>query len=80
MSKIKEVNADIAVVTVSVDGAKKNLQNLVSFLDAEGLKGKVTVMIGGAAVTQEDADALGALYGRTREDAVLLAQKAIAKK
>jgi 5-methyltetrahydrofolate--homocysteine methyltransferase len=79
LSKIKEVNADIAVVTVSVDGAKKNLQNLVSSLYAEGLKGKVTVMIGGAAVTQEDADALGALYGRTREDAVALAQKAIAK-
>jgi methanogenic corrinoid protein MtbC1 len=80
MSKIKAINADIAVVTVSVDGAKKPLQNLVSSLDAEGLKGKVTVMIGGAAVTQEDADALGALYGKTREDAVLLAQKAIEQK
>lgn len=80
MSKIKEVNADIVVVTVSVDGAKKPLAALVSSLDAEGLKGKVTVMIGGAAVTQEDADALGAVYGKTREDAVALAQKAMAEK
>jgi methanogenic corrinoid protein MtbC1 len=80
MSKIKEVNADIVVVTVSVDGAKKPLAALVSALDAEGLKSKVTVMIGGAAVTQEDADALGALHGKTREDAVLLAQKAMEQK
>jgi SHS2 domain-containing protein len=37
-------------------------------------------MIGGAAVTQEEADALGTLYGKTREDAVALAQKAMAEK
>jgi methanogenic corrinoid protein MtbC1 len=80
LSKIKEVNADIVVVTVSVDGAKKPLANLVSALATEGLNGKVTVMIGGAAVTQEDADALGALYGKTREDAVALAEKAMAEK
>jgi 5-methyltetrahydrofolate--homocysteine methyltransferase len=80
MAKIKEINADIVVVTVSVDGAKKPLANLVSSIEAEGLKGKVTVMIGGAAVTQEEADALGTLYGKTREDAVALAQKAMAEK
>ena len=80
MSKIKEVNADIVVVTVSVDGAKKSLANLVSALATEGLKGKVTVMIGGAAVTQEDAVTLGAVYGKTREDAVALAQKAMVEK
>jgi methanogenic corrinoid protein MtbC1 len=78
--KIKEVNADIVVVTVSVDGAKKPLAALVSAIDVEGLKGKVTVMIGGAAVTKEDADTLGALYGKTREDAVALAEKAMAEK
>lgn len=80
MLKIKEVNADIVVVTISVDGAKKPLANLVSDLATEGLKGKVTVMIGGAAVTQEDADALGAMYGKTREDAVALAEKVMAEK
>lgn len=80
MSKIKAINADIVVVTVSVDGAKKALQNLVSSLGVEGFKGKVTVMIGGAAVTQEDADKFGALYGKTREDAVALAKKVMAEK
>jgi hypothetical protein len=37
-------------------------------------------MIGGAAVTKEDADKIGALFGKTREDAVALAKKAIEQK
>jgi len=37
-------------------------------------------MIGGAAVTQEDADKIGALFGKTREDAVALAKTAIKQK
>jgi dimethylamine corrinoid protein len=80
LAKIKEVNADMVVVTVSVAAAKKKLEELVAALDAEGLKGKVAVLVGGASVTQEDADRLGAFYGRTREDAVLLAQKVMAQK
>jgi methanogenic corrinoid protein MtbC1 len=46
-------------------------------LEREGLVGKVTVMIGGAAVTKEDADKIGALFGKTREEAVVLAKKAM---
>jgi methanogenic corrinoid protein MtbC1 len=80
LSKVKEVNADILVVSVSVDAAKKKLVDLVSALEVEGLKGKVVVMIGGAAVTKQYADSIGALYGRTREDAVLLAEKVMAQK
>jgi methanogenic corrinoid protein MtbC1 len=34
-------------------------------------------MIGGAAVTKEDAESIGALYGKTRQEAVDLAKKAI---
>jgi 5-methyltetrahydrofolate--homocysteine methyltransferase len=78
--KVKEVNADIVVVTVSVAAAKKNLEELVAALEIEGLKDKMAVLVGGASVTQEDADRLGAFYGRTREDAVLLAQKVMAQK
>ena len=76
-SKAKEVNADIIVVTVTLDTAKKNLPNLISAIASEGLKDKVAVMIGGAAVSKEEADKIGALYGKTREDAVVLAKKAI---
>ena len=77
VSKAKEANADIIVVTVSISAAKESLLKLISALEAEGLKGKVAVMIGGAAVSKEDADIIGALYGKTREDAVVLAKKAM---
>jgi 5-methyltetrahydrofolate--homocysteine methyltransferase len=79
-SKAKEVNAEIIVVTITLDAAKKNLPKLISAIELEGLKDKVAVMIGGAAVTKEEADKIGALYGKTREDAVVLAKKAIEKK
>jgi methanogenic corrinoid protein MtbC1 len=80
VSKAKEANADIVVVTVSISAAKENVLKMISALELEGLKGKVTVMIGGAAVTKEDADIIGALYGKTREDAVALAKKAMEQK
>ena len=79
-SKAKEANADILVVSVLYSKAISNLPKLMSALEVEGLKDKVIVMIGGAAVTKEDADNIGALFGETREDAVLLAKKAIEQK
>jgi 5-methyltetrahydrofolate--homocysteine methyltransferase len=79
-SKAKETNADILVVSVLYSKAKKNLPKLMSALEVEGIKNKIVVMIGGAAVTKEDADNLGILYGETREDAVLLAKNAIEQK
>ncbi len=79
-SKAKEVNADIIMVTVGLSSAKENLAKLVSALELEGLKDKVVVMIGGAAVTKEDADRIGALFGKTREEAVALAKKAMEQK
>jgi methanogenic corrinoid protein MtbC1 len=75
--KIKESNPDIVVVTLSISAAKENLMKMVSALEAEGLKSKIKIMIGGAAVTKEDAESIGALYGKTRQEAVELAKKAI---
>jgi methanogenic corrinoid protein MtbC1 len=79
-AKAKQANADIVVVTVGLTSAKENLTKLVAALEREGLREKVTLMIGGAAVTQEDADKIGALFGKTREEAVVLAKKAIENK
>ena len=78
-SKAKEAKADIVVVSVLLSAAKVNLSKLVSQLEAQGLK-KVTVIIGGAAVTKEDADKIGAMFGTTRDEAVVLAKKAIEQK
>jgi methylmalonyl-CoA mutase cobalamin-binding domain/chain len=79
-SKAREVNADIIVVSVLLTTAKENLPKLVSALELEGLKDKVVIMVGGAAVQKEDADEIGALYGKTREEAVALAKKAMEQK
>jgi 5-methyltetrahydrofolate--homocysteine methyltransferase len=79
-SKAKEANADLIVVTIGLSAAKDNLPKLISAIELEGLKDKVVVMIGGAAVTKEDADGIGALFGKTREDAVALAKKAMEQK
>lgn len=79
-SKAKEANADIIMVTVGLSAAKENLPKLVSAMELEGLKDKVVVMIGGAAVTKEDADKIGALFGKTREEAVALAKKVMEQK
>lgn len=79
-SKAKEVNADIIVVSILLSAAKENLPKLVSALELEGLKGKVEIIIGGAAVEKSDADKIGALFGKTREETVVLAKKAMEQK
>ena len=80
VSKAKEAKADIIVVSVLLSAAKANLPALVSALELEGLKGKIAVIIGGAAVTKEDANKIGALFGKTREEAIVLAKKAMEQK
>lgn len=78
--KAREVNADIIAVSINIIPARENLPQLASAIEAEGLKGAVTVMIGGAAVKKEDADKIGAWYGKTREEAVALAKRAMEQK
>jgi 5-methyltetrahydrofolate--homocysteine methyltransferase len=79
-SKAKEVNADIIVVSMLLSAAKENLPKLVSAIDDLGLKDKITLMIGGAGVNKEDADKIGAFFGKTREEAVGLARKVMEQK
>jgi len=76
-SKAKEVNANIIAVSVNIKPAKENLPKLDQALASAGLKGKIILMVGGASVTKDDADAIGALYGKSKEEAVALAKKAI---
>jgi 5-methyltetrahydrofolate--homocysteine methyltransferase len=77
--KAVESNAQIIAVSVNTGPAKTNLPALVSAIEAAGLKGKVTVMIGGAAVDKSDADGIGVLYGSSKEEAVVLAKSAMGK-
>ena len=76
-SKAKETNADIMVISVLLSAAKNNLPKLISALESEGIRDKIVIMIGGSAVTKEDADKIGALFGTTKEEAVTMAKKTI---
>ena len=76
-SKAKEVDADIVAVSINTSAAKENLPQLDAALEAADLKGKVVLMIGGAVIRKDDADKIGALYGKNRDEAVAIATKAI---
>jgi methylmalonyl-CoA mutase cobalamin-binding domain/chain len=80
VDKAKEGNADIIALSVNTVPAKNNLAKLDEALKASGLKGKVILMMGGAAVKAEDANAIGAIFGKNKEEGVELAKKAIAEK
>jgi methylmalonyl-CoA mutase cobalamin-binding domain/chain len=80
VDKAKEANADILVLSVNTAPAKNNLPKLDEALKAAGLKDKMIIIMGGAAVKKEDADAMGANYGKNREEGVEIAKKAIAEK
>ena len=79
-SKAKETNADIMVISILLTAAKNNLPQVISALESEGIKDKIVIMIGGEAVTKEDADKIGALFGTTKEEAVTMAKEVIDKK
>ena len=78
VSKVKENNAKILAVSANTQPAKQNIPKLDEALKNADLKGKVTVMIGGAAVKKADAEAIGAVFGKSKEEAVEIAKKAIA--
>jgi methylmalonyl-CoA mutase cobalamin-binding domain/chain len=80
VEKAKENNANIIALSINTVPAKNNLPKLDEALKAAGLKGKVGIIMGGAAVKKEDADALGALFGKNKEEAVDLAKKAMGSK
>jgi methylmalonyl-CoA mutase cobalamin-binding domain/chain len=80
VDKAKEVNADIIALSVNTVPAKNNLAKLDEALKAAGLKEKVKIIMGGAAVKKEDAEAMGALFGKNKEEGVEIAKKAIAEK
>ena len=78
IAKIKESNAKILALSVNTVPAKNNLAKLVQALKDAGL-GNVKIIMGGAAVKKEDADAIGALFGKNKEEAPEIAKKALAK-
>ena len=77
IDKVKENNANIIAISVNTVPAKNNLPKLLSAIKDAGLS--VKIIMGGAAVKKEDADAIGALFGKNKEEAPEIAKKALAK-
>ena len=80
VDKVKESNADILAISVNTVPAKNNLAKLDEALKSSGLKEKLIIIMGGAAVKKEDAEALGVIFGKNKEEGVEIAKKAIAGK
>jgi methanogenic corrinoid protein MtbC1 len=76
-SKAKDEEAHIIIASVNTSAAKNNLSALDKALADADLKGKIPLLIGGAVVRKEDADAIGAQYGKNRDDAVTLAKSCV---
>jgi len=78
VDKIKEANANILAISVNTVPAKNNLSKLDEALKSAGLKDKLIILMGGAAVKKEDAEAMGAIFGKNKEEGVEIAKKAVA--
>jgi methylmalonyl-CoA mutase cobalamin-binding domain/chain len=80
VDKVKESNANILAISVNTVPAKNNIAKLDEALKAGGVKDKLIIIMGGAAVKKEDAEAIGALFGKNKEEGVEIAKKAVAGK
>jgi methanogenic corrinoid protein MtbC1 len=78
ITKLKENKANLLALSVNTVPAKNNLAKLVQAMKDAGLD-KVKIIMGGAAVKKEDADAIGALFGKNKEEAPEIAKKALGK-
>jgi methylmalonyl-CoA mutase cobalamin-binding domain/chain len=77
VDKIKESNANILAISVNTVPAKNNIAKLDEALKSAGLKDKLIILMGGAAVKKEDAEAMGAIFGKNKEEGVEIAKKAV---
>jgi methanogenic corrinoid protein MtbC1 len=77
VQKVQENNATILALSINIIPAKNTLSTLLKALEDAQLRSRVAIIIGGAAVTQQDADAIGAYYGRSKEEAPDVAKRAL---
>lgn len=62
VEKAKENNANVICCSALLTTTMSEMKNVVQLLEKEGLRDKFKVMVGGAPLTQEFCDAIGADY------------------
>ena len=72
----KESNADVIACSALLTTTMTEMENVVKALEEAGIRDKVTIMVGGAPVTQSFCDSIGA--DRYAPDAASAADEAIA--
>ena len=73
---VKENNADVVACSALLTTTMTEMENVVKALEEAGIRDNVTVMVGGAPVTQSFCDSIGA--DRYAPDAASAADEAIA--
>jgi len=58
--KARETNADIVAMSALLTTTMQNMANVIEALEEAGLRGKVRVMVGGAPISREFANQIGA--------------------
>ena len=77
---VKEKNANVVCLSALLTVTMPSMKTTIEALKAAGVRDRVKVLIGGAPVTQQYADEIGADgYGSSASSAVPLARKALGK-
>jgi 5-methyltetrahydrofolate--homocysteine methyltransferase len=80
INAIQEYNPDVLAMSALLTTTAYEQKNVIDFLIKEGLRDKVKVIVGGAAVTREFADSIGADgYNPSASGAVKLVRKLLNK-
>jgi 5-methyltetrahydrofolate--homocysteine methyltransferase len=75
VEKIKESNPDIVGLSALLTITMQEMPEIIKAIEKAGLRAEVKIMVGGAPVTQEFCDSIGAdAYGEDARDAVEKAQ------
>jgi|YelNatPaOPRAMG01_1025707.scaffolds.fasta_scaffold39286_2 corrinoid protein of di/trimethylamine methyltransferase len=77
---VKEYKPDIVGISTLLTSTMMNMRNIVEVLEREGLRDDVKIVIGGAPVTQQFAESIGAdAYGENAFKAVEICKNLVKK-
>jgi len=78
--KIEETNPDIVGISALLTTTMREMKDTIQQIESAGLRNKVKIMVGGAPLTQEYADEIGAdAFGKDAAEAVKKAKALIGK-
>lgn len=81
VEKVKEVNAELLCLSTLLSTTMDGMEKIINMLINEGIREKVTVMVGGGPVSKGYADSIGADgYAENANGAVKVAKELLSRK